>query len=129
MSKVFVRSILNNKTDNKFFCSETNAILDNNKIKYSDNGVTTIIESNGNELTIRRKSDEYDIVLPLIKNSTTLGEYKVNQLGYLNLKVNTKDIIIEKNRINAIYTMIIDNESKSDFEFILEFGDEDNNDY
>lgn len=126
MSKIFVRSMLNNKTDNKFFSSETNAILDNNKIKYSDNGVTTVIECKDNELIISRKSNEYDIVLPLIKGSTTLGEYHIKQLGSLNLKVQTKEINIDSNRINALYTMIIDNESKSEFEFILEIGEDEN---
>ena len=45
MAKILVTAVLENKTDNKFFSTETLGILESNKIKFIDeNKVTVIIE-------------------------------------------------------------------------------------
>ena len=92
MSKISVKSMLNNKTENKFYSCETNAIIDNNKIKYLDDDVMVIIEINDDDIIINRKSKEYDITLPFKKDSTLIGAYNVKELGTLDLKVKTNNI-------------------------------------
>lgn len=121
MSKIGVRTMLNNKTENKFYSCETNAIIDNNKIKYLDENVKVIIEINKDSIIINRKCDEYDVTLPLKKNMVTKGIYNLKQIGSLDLKVKTSKIEQKDNILKVEYIMIIDEESKSEFEFILEF--------
>lgn len=121
MSKISVKSMLNNKTENKFYSCETNAIIDNNKIKYLDDDVMVIIEINDDDIIINRKSKEYDITLPFKKDSTLIGAYNVKELGTLDLKVKTNNIERDNNKLKIEYLMILDNISKSEFEFIIDF--------
>ena len=121
MSKIFLRTMLNNKTDNKFFSCESSAIINDDKIKYIDNNVTVVLKLEEDGIIINRRSDEYDILLPLRKGCTTKGVYNIKKIGHLNLDVKTNDIYISKEKIKVDYTMILDNVSKSDFEYIIEF--------
>ena len=59
MAKICLRTVLHNKTEDKFFNSEVNAILDKNRIKYLDKEVTLILELEENKLNIIRRSNEY----------------------------------------------------------------------
>ena len=55
MAKICLRTVLHNKTEEKFFNSEVNAILDKNRIKYLDKDVTVILELEENTKIIENK--------------------------------------------------------------------------
>ncbi len=122
MAKINLRTSLYNKTDNKYFNNEVVAILDDKKtIKYLDRNVTVSIEKKENGINIIRRSDDYEIHLPLEKGKKTKGFYNVKQLGILDMEVETTSITIGDNTLNVEYTMILDKQSISEFKFYLEY--------
>ena len=121
MAKICLRTVLHNKTEQKFFNSEVNAILDKNRIKYLDKDVTVILELEENTLNIIRRSNEYDILLPLKKGKKQTGSYHINGLGTLDLEVETTKLEIGDTTLDVHYKMIVDKESVSEFEFLLEY--------
>ncbi len=122
MAKINLRTSLYNKTDNKYFNNEVVAILDDKKtIKYLDRNVTVSIEKKENGIDIIRRSDDYEIHLPLENGKKTKGFYNVKQLGILDMEVETTSITIGDNSLNIEYTMILDKQSISEFKFYLEY--------
>ncbi|MEG0909308.1 MAG: DUF1934 family protein [Bacilli bacterium] len=124
MSKIKLCTELVNKTENEVFKTETNGIIESNKIKYNDNGITVVITLNTDKIIINRRSEEYDIILPLTLNEKQNGEYKVKQLGTLNLEVVTKKLEINEKKIEIEYSMILDKTSKTDFFYKIEYEKE-----
>ncbi|MEG0408109.1 MAG: DUF1934 family protein [Bacilli bacterium] len=124
MSKIKLCTELVNKTENEVFKTETNGIIESNKIKYNDNGITVVITLNDDKIIINRRSEEYDIILPLTLNEKQNGEYKVKQLGTLNLEVVTKKLEINEKKIEIEYSMILDKTSKTDFFYKIEYEKE-----
>lgn len=121
MAKIKLRTVLENKTENKFFNSEVNAILEENKIKYFDNKVMVIVEKKNDGIIIYRKCDEYDIILPLQLNKRTKGNYIINSLGNLDLDIETSFLEINDKNFKVDYKMIVDKESVSEFSFTVEY--------
>ena len=118
MAKILVTAVLENKTDNKFFSTETLGILESNKIKFIDeNKVTVIIELKENNIVITRRCDDYEIILPFNTNNKTEGTYIVKNLGNLRMEVETTKLLIDNANLDVEYTMILDGETKSDFRY------------
>ena len=118
MAKILVTAVLENKTDNKFFSTETLGILESNKIKFIDeNKVTVIIELKENNIVITRRCDDYEIILPFNTNNKTQGTYIVKNLGNLRMEVETTKLFIDNANLDVEYTMILDGETKSDFRY------------
>ena len=118
MAKILVTAVLENKTDNKFFSTETLGILESNKIKFIDeNKVTVIIELKENNIVITRRCDDYEIILPFNTNNKTQGTYIVKNLGNLRMEVETTKLHIDHANLDVKYTMILDGETKSDFRY------------
>ncbi|MBQ2408743.1 MAG: DUF1934 family protein [Bacilli bacterium] len=118
MAKILVTAVLENKTDNKFFSTETLGILESNKIKFIDeNKVTVIIELKENNIVITRRCDDYEIILPFNTNNKTQGTYIVKNLGNLRMEVETTKLLIDNANLDVEYTMILDGETKSDFRY------------
>ena len=118
MAKILVTAVLENKTDNKFFSTETLGILESNKIKFIDeNKVTVIIELKENNIVITRRCDDYEIILPFNTNNKTQGTYIIKNLGNLRMEVETTKLLIDNANLDVEYTMILDGETKSDFRY------------
>ena len=118
MAKILVTAVLENKTDNKFFSTETLGILESNKIKFIDeNKVTVIIELKENNIVITRRCDDYEIIIPFNTNNKTQGTYIVKNLGNLRMEVETTKLLIDNANLDVEYTMILDGETKSDFRY------------
>lgn len=124
MSKIKLCTELVNKTENEVFKTETNGIIESNKIKYNDKGINVVITLNADKIIINRRSEEYDIILPLTLNEKQNGEYKVKQLGTLNLEVVTKKLEINEKKIEIEYSMILNKTSKTDFFYKIEYEKE-----
>lgn len=118
MAKILVTAVLENKTDNKFFSTETLGILESNKIKFIDeNKVTVVIELKGNNIVMTRRCDDYEIVIPFNTNQKSEGTYIVKGLGNLKLEIETTKLVIDTANLDVEYTMILDGETKSNFRY------------
>ena len=94
MAKIIVDSTLTNITEGKFFSCNARGIYKDNKIKYVDNDVTVVIDLIPESIIITRRSKEYEIVMPLINNSKSKGKYTIKNLGFLDVSIETKNLII-----------------------------------
>ena len=116
MSKINIKSILNNLTEKEIFNVETVGVLIDNKIKYIDNSVTVIIELKDNIVSLERITSEYHICMEFDKNNITNGKYEIKSLGNFDLRLETKELNINNNEIFIKYSMFI-NDVKQDFEY------------
>ena len=122
MPKILVTAVLENKTDKKFFSTETLGILESNKIKFIDeNNVTVILELKNNNIIMTRKCEDYEIVIPFDPTKKTEGTYIVKGLGNLKLEVETTKINIDNAKLEVEYTMILDGENKSNFKYLINY--------
>jgi len=121
MSKIKIKTSLINKTENNSLIKEFLGLKIDNRIKYSDDDVNSIITINDNEILIQRKSNNYLIELPLSLNHSTHGFYDIYSLGKLNLDIQTTKLNIENNKIEASYILIFDEQEKVEMEFNLNY--------
>lgn len=122
MAKILVTAVLENKTDNKFFSTETLGILESNKIKFIDeNKITVVIEIKDNHLVMTRRCDDYEIVLPFNPKNKEEGKYSVKGIGNLHLDVETTNLVINPANLLVEYNMILDGETESKFKYIIKY--------
>ena len=60
------------------------SIIANNTIKYSDNGITTVVKIDENKITMIRENDDYKITLVFKEKKSSNGTYflKENNINY-----------------------------------------------
>lgn len=94
------------ESEGEMLKNTTTAIITNNTIKYSDNGVLTVIKYNNNEVVMSRENDEYKIILNFKEKSDTNGTYifKENNINY-TLNIYTKDLKYSDNDIKIEYVL------------------------
>ena len=97
MSKIKIKYNLKNSNQN--LNNNCLGILNNNKIIYSDNGITTTIDKE--KLIITRKNDDYEINLHILEEKGYI-DIKEGRIE-LELKIITKTL--EDNRINIEYLL------------------------
>lgn len=124
MSKINIKSVLNNLTEDEKFNVEEAGIKIDNKIKYIDDFVTVIIELKDDKVFLERTAKEYYIKMEFDINNITNGTYEINALGSLDLRVETKKLDVESDRIFIKYTMYI-NDVKQDFEYEIIYKERD----
>ena len=120
MSKIKVNALLHNKKDDKFFNSDVTGIKSNNTIKYIDNDVVVVVGINEDNISLKRRSDNYDIDMYFKENTLTEGKYNIKALGFFNLKVFTSKLIVEDKKIEIEYEMQIEDNSKELFSYKIE---------
>lgn len=120
MAKVKIKTILKNKTENEVVNGEFLGIKLDNKIKYIDNNVKTIISIISDGLIIDRIDSSYSLTLNLSKNKKTVLNYCVNDLSPLILDVETNKLSINEKEIEVEYNLIIDSSFKLEFSFYLQ---------
>lgn len=120
VSKIKVKAILQNVTENKFFSSEVNGLFLDNKIKFIDNDIIVVLDLNNN-ISLYRKANDYNIFMSFILNEKTVGTYDIKGLGSLKLEVMTNKIVIKDNSIEIDYYMYIDNENGQRFNYKIEY--------
>ena len=120
MSKIKVNALLHNKKDDKFFNSDVTGIKSNNTIKYIDNDVVVVISLDKDNISLKRRSDEYYIDMHFKENTLTEGKYNIKALGFFNIKVFTSKLIIQDNKIEIEYEIQIEDNSKELFSYKIE---------
>ena len=119
MSKVNIKTLLHNKKENKFYSDEVVGIKDN-KIKFITDNVVNILSVENNIVSLKRKSDEYEIEMIFDEDNISNGKYYIKSLGYLNLKIKTNSLIIKDDSIEIDYVMILEDQ-KTEFLYKLDW--------
>ena len=107
MSKINIKTVLENKTTNEIHEYDLQAIKNNNKINYLENDINVSIIFDNN-IEIIRKNSINEIVFKFIKNKNTKCLYKIYNNTY-ELNLYTNNIIIKDNYIEIDYTIEKDN--------------------
>ena len=119
MSRILIKTLLHNKKENKFYSNEVIGIK-TDKIKFITEQVMNILSINENIVTLKRKCDEYEIEMIFDKDNISEGKYFVKTLGYFNLKVKTKELIIRDDSIEIDYIMSLE-DVQTEFSYKLDW--------
>lgn len=119
MSKIKIKTILKTSEDN--IINECKGVKINNKIKFIDNDINTIIEIEKDNIFLTRTTEEYEMKLQFKKFLTIAGFYDIKNIGMLDLKVNTEELIIEDNKIYIEYILYVNNENLNKSTYELEY--------
>ncbi|HPF83530.1 MAG TPA: DUF1934 family protein [Bacilli bacterium] len=121
MPKINIKSLLYNVTEDKYFHNEVIGEFKDNNILFNDNEVAVEIIFNDFGLLLKRKSEEYDILLPFDINRLTKGNYLINKLGNIELNVETKKLDIKDNVIEVEYRLVFDQNNIQEFNYKIEY--------
>ena len=121
MKKVKIYSVLSN-SDNETTTIEALAEYDkkNKIIKYTEEDTSVEIEIKNKTVTMKRKNEEFNMVLKFSLNEKERCKYEVVSLGLnMDIDVYTKKLEIEENRIYINYELYNDNKIFGVFEYKL----------
>lgn len=86
--------------DNK----KVTGIKNDNKITYFDDNMTVTILLNGNTITMKRVSDEYNLILTFKDHVDTKGQYFLNNFNlWLPLDIFTDKILVSEKMLEINY--------------------------
>ena len=126
MSKIRIKSLLEDLVENEKTEVSTKGNLNDGIISYIENKIEVFIEiSSANEVVIKRRCDEYELVLNCDRNSNTKGTYNIIGVGNLDVEVETEALDISSNRIDIKYNLGQNSQKYGEFKFCLEY-EEDN---
>ena len=108
MSKIRLKTKLNNKENS--FEKKINGILNNQVLTFYEDKIKVKIEIQNDRIKIIRSTDEYKITMDFQKFLTIEGKYDIKNIGILDLKTKTKELIIKDNKIYIEYILYINNE-------------------
>lgn len=108
MSKIRLKTKLNNKENS--FKKKINGILNNQILTFYEDKIKVKIEIQNDKIKIIRSTDEYKITMDFQKFLTIEGKYDIKNIGILDLKTKTKELIIKDNKIYIEYILYINNE-------------------
>ena len=108
MSKIRLKTKLNNKENS--FEKKINGILNNQVLTFYEVKIKVKIEIQNDKIKIIRSTDEYKITMDFQKFLTIEGKYDIKNIGILDLKTKTKELIIKDNKIYIEYILYINNE-------------------
>ena len=97
MSKIRLKTKLNNKLNNQI-------------LTFYEDKIKVKIEIQNDKIKIIRSTDEYKITMDFQKFLTIEGKYDIKNIGILDLKTKTKELIIKDNKIYIEYILYINNE-------------------
>lgn len=121
MSKINLKAMLHNITEDKYFSNEVKGIKTDNIVKFIDGDIVVVLELFEDKINLKRSSNEYNIYMTFKLDELTKGTYKINSLGSLDLDVKTTLIDIKDNIIEIEYQMIIDNSEVQKFNYKIEY--------
>ena len=108
MSKIRLKTKLNNKENS--FEKKINGILNNQVLTFYEDKIKVKIEIQNDKIKIIRSTDEYKITMDFQKFLTIEGKCDIKNIGILDLKTKTKELIIKDNKIYIEYILYINNE-------------------
>lgn len=122
MSKVKIKSCLENQTEQVQHKTETVGIQTENKIIYQDHEVQMILTIIGTEIHMRRVQKETILDCHFNPSLTTHGIYDIKSVNMIiPVKMNTKKLQIEKGKIVLEYEMTLAEEPPKKFYYELAY--------
>lgn len=105
MSKISIKSIIKNITEDEEVKVNCTGYKENNRIIYKDNDIDVTILINTNKIGIVRENDIYKLNLNFeLNNSYSTYELKENNLKF-DLDIVLKELNIENNKIEIKYNL------------------------
>ena len=84
--------------------------MNNQVLTFYEDKIKVKIEIQNDKIKIIRSTDEYKITMDFQKFLTIEGKYDIKNIGILDLKTKTKELIIKDNKIYIEYILYINNE-------------------
>lgn len=109
MTKIKIKTKLKTKENN--LNREVKGLIKDHKITFIEDHIKVNIYLQNNALKIVRSTNDYQIVLNFKKFLTISGKYDIKDIGILDLKTETKELIIQKNKIYIEYILYINDEN------------------
>lgn len=123
MSKILINSFL--KTDeynHSIVNNNINGLYHDNKIIYNDGNIKVTLLLEDNKIEMKRETKEYEIKMLFDTNIETSGTYNIYDLNIImDLKVETKKLVINNNIIVIMYSLKINNEFIGNYDLKLEY--------
>lgn len=120
MSKINIKYILENVTTKDIIKNERKGILKNNQIIFFDDNIKVTICLYSNKIKMTRQCDDYNLEMNFEKFLTINGFYDIKDIGVIDIKIKTLNLLIKNNQIFLEYKMYLDKE-KNLFKYDLEY--------
>ena len=120
MAKIHLKAVL--KTQEETTTFEGFGILEENKISYLKDGVTTILRKEGEKIFFLRKHPEYEISFPLILKDKTKGIYKIFSISKnIDLQIEANMLEWGSLSVSFSYKLFIGDEDMGQIHYHLEY--------
>lgn len=120
MAKINIHALLKNQTENIEHRIETTGIRNGNQIIYQDKEIQMVLKIMENEIRMKRKQQEDCFACCFIPSLTTDGIYDIKSVNMsFPIRVYTKKLQIEGNKIVLEYEMTFSNEPPKEFYYQL----------
>lgn len=121
VSKVKIKALLENKTDCQKYNVETIGIYDQNRILYQDEEIQmTLLISD--KIHMKRTQKDAVLQIDFAYPLTTDGIYDIKSVNVqFHVKICTKKLVIEEQKIEIEYEMTLENEQPKQFYYQLQY--------
>ena len=109
MSKLNIKTKLKTKENNLKY--NLKGIKNNNKISFVENNIKVNMYIEKDSIKIIRKTEEYEMELCFKQSLTITGKYDIKNIGILEIKTDTKKLIIEEGKIYIEYILYVNKEN------------------
>ena len=120
MSKISIKYTLENITTKDIIKNERKGILKNNQIIFFDNNIKVTICLYNNKIKMTRQCTDYNLEMNFEKFLTINSFYDIKDIGVIDIKIKTLNLLIKDNQIFLEYKMYLDKEAKL-FKYNLEY--------
>lgn len=119
MSKIKIKTSLKNQETQ--IEKTLKGIKNKNKITFLEENIRVNIYLENNLITMIRKTEEYQLTLKFQKFLTIEGKYDIKDIGRLDVKTKTLDLIIKENKLYIKYILYINHENLGYNTYKLEY--------
>ena len=120
MSKINIKYTLENITTKDIIKNKGKGILKNNQIIFFDNNIKVTICLYNNKIKMTRQCNDYNLEMNFEKFLTINSFYDIKDIGVIDIKIKTLNLLIKDNQIFLEYKMYLDKEAKL-FKYNLEY--------
>ncbi len=123
MSKIIISYCIKSSEQNETI-KDIKGIKNDNTIIYNQDNIIVKIRVDNNKVFINRENDNLKISLEFEKNKFLMTKYFIKNLNLeLNLKTETKNLIIKDNCVLIEYDLYMNDEFSDSFMYNLEWRD------
>lgn len=121
MSKIIINHQIKS-TSSKELLKDKKAILKDEFITYSSDGIINNIEINKDKVFLTRENKDMKITLEFELNKSLISKYFIKDIKTeIILKTITNKLVIDENKLFIKYDLYMNNEFSDSFEFSLEW--------